>query len=643
MSVGFSSAGQQVHWSFYEIENHKGQGVPKLPDEAPLESLPISMLEFFENCPVPSSNKVDKRRITSGKEKDQIVYFKECTEKYPPILAQLEAASSASMRLTTGESSARVRPVVDDNGKVVGSASYEIPNFNSFAGRNYNAKDMLGWGIMPLLTGLYLREEGDFHVFQLGTGDGMKLFRVDFDELLYGDITANIKGSRLVFNGVTAPEPKDLFPITDRDIENFPDIQDARPCYWPTKFPENGNIAKMFPNRDEFLKINKEPNYSTLKYFAFLQELLIDPEEHIRVMTPYFERNEEGCAMIDKIGVCIKNRWEELTEVLINNEGFRKYLQKNTDAIKDVKEHFRSYNNNIALKGYSLNLDNLDKRFQNIVRRCMVQDLAVILLDLGIKLKRKQEDWEKFKQSYKSIIIMSINFETSGRSVLDAFLELERGCKLLDVNKIRIWQYYAHNIFQLFENYRGLVMENMKQSFDSFVIDPSGREFLSKKEDSLDLQRCMAKALQAMLEDQTKLNFVLQAVDETYNEYTPYSYSPTNYTRNRGDEIKQLKGKLKNKPKKMTASVSKFCEKGQWHLPGYMTWGSANPILISRLAEKVILDFKNQPTLKKLLDFDMVELIYAIDSKEWRIEESSKKIYEIFSKNILEKEAAETK
>src|SRR5690606_31485766 len=111
------------------------------------------------------------------------------------------------------------------------------------------------------------------------------------------DITVEIKGARAINNGILAPLPKDLFPVTDKDIDAFPNIRDAQPCHWPTKIPNNLAIWKRFPNRAEFVKLAEDSMAIRQKYYAFLREILIDPEDHLQVMIPSFSRDEEGVAM----------------------------------------------------------------------------------------------------------------------------------------------------------------------------------------------------------------------------------------------------------------------------------------------------------------------------------------------------------
>lgn len=637
MSASPLQQGLPVDQSWVQVGGIDTLGRPDLPEEAPPTSLLISELAYFEECEVRSSHDVKKMKIVTEPDKDRVVYFKKCDSSYPSILAQIEAASSASMRLSRGEHSAYVRTVVDDKGKVVGTASYEIPTFTSFSGESISAGVMLRLGVMDELVARYVRMEGDLHGDQIGVAKNLGVVGLDFDEQWYGEITAEIKGPRVIYNGVTAPLPKDLFPITDRDINQFPDIVDAQPCHWPTKLPTNWAVWKRFLNRDEFLKLGSDPMYDSAKYFAFLREILIDSEEHIQVMAPHFARNDEGKEMIGKMRKCISNRWEVLTEVLVQNEGFRKYLLRNKTAIREIADHFKLYNQRIAIEGVQLDLQKLDLRFQHIVRRCMVKDLTVILFDLGCKLKGNKSDWDAFKLSYQLLIDISINFKTCDCSFPDAFFTLE--CELSNLaldhrERMSEWGVYTKNITQLLDNYRGLVTKKLELPVMSIRIDRPRRDSLSLEDGSLDLEKCMARALLGMLEDPSKLKLVLEAVGETYTDYAPSRYSLLSFTRVRGDDISGLLRALEAHPDQMAVLISNFLKTGEWNSSGHLLGASANVTLICRLAEKLLADFKSQVTLQQLRKHDMVELCFALDRKEWDIEKSARNIKTLFSDAI---------
>ena len=636
-----ASASQQVlpvGQSWIQVRTEIQIGKSSLPEEAPPTSLLFTDLAFFEACEVKSSHNVKKMKIVSEAGMGQIVYFKQCDRSYPPILAQVEAASSASIRLSRGENAALVRTVVDDKGIVIGTASYEIPTFTSFSGESISAGVMLRLGVMDELVARYVRMEDDLHGDQMGIAKDKGVVGLDFDEMWYSEITAEIKGPRVINNGLTAPLAKDLFPITERDIERFPDLVDAQPCHWPTKVPNNLAVWKRFSNQAEFLKLAVDPMYAPSKYFAFLREILIDPEDHIRVMVPHFARNEEGRDMILKMNACIEKRWKKLVDVLVQNDGFRKYLLRNKTSIREIADHFTHYNDHIALEGMHVDLEKLDTRFQDIVRQCMVKDLTLVLFDLGCKLKGDTIDWETFKLSYQVLIDICLNFKSSECTFPDAFFALE--CELSNLaldhrERMVKWSYYTSNFNQVLDNYRGLVTKKLGPPVMSLMINCAKRNSMTLDDGSLDLEKCMARALLALLEDDSKHDLVMEAIDDVLAAYEPSRFSPLSFTRTRAPDITSLKRALSAHPKQRAVLISNFLKAGEWNTSGYLLGASANVTLICRLADKLLGDFKSQVTLQQLRKHDLVELCFALDRGEWDIEKSARNIKTLFSDAVL--------
>lgn len=636
-----------VGQSWIQVDSDALGDRPILPEEAPLTSLMFSELVYHEKCEVSSSHDVKKMIIQTEPDKGKVVYFKKCDDTYPPILAQIEAASSASCRLSRGENAARVRPVVNEKGGVVGTASYEIPTFTSFSGESLSVGVMLRMGVIEELVARYVRMEDDMHPDQIGVAQDLGVVGLDYDMLWYGVITAQIKGPRVINNGFTAPLPEDAFPITDEDINRFPDIRDAQPCHWPTKVPNNLNIRKVFPNRAEFLNFANDPMYLPVKYFAFLREVLIDPEEHLLVMIPHFSRNTEGVEMIKKMKACIEARWELLVNVLTHNAGFRKYIVKNKTCIRDIIDHFAKYNNNIAMEGIQLDLDKMENRFQGIVRKCMVKDLTVVLFDLGCKIKGVKQGWKEFKLSYQAMIDICLSFKTSDCSFPDAFFTLE--CELSNLvldqrERMTQWTEFCQNITQVLENYRGLVTKKHGPLAMSIIVDRSRRKSMTLEDGSLDREKCIARALYSMLSNEINNKKVIEVVAGVLKEYAPTGYNsvvgglnPWTFTRKRGAEIEDLIKGLEFHPDKTALLISNFLNSGEWNQSGYVVGGSANVTLIIRLAEKLLEGFKNQITLQQLRKHDLVELCFALESGDWNLEKSAKTIKSLFQDALHKK------
>ena len=79
-----------------------------------------------------------------------------------------------------------------------------------------------------------------------------------------------------------------------RDVENFPNIHDQRPCHWPTNSPSNYNLLKEWKQRDLFRKLTSHPDFDNQKYEAFLQEAMICKEIHAHVLPRNFTKDRDG-------------------------------------------------------------------------------------------------------------------------------------------------------------------------------------------------------------------------------------------------------------------------------------------------------------------------------------------------------------
>lgn len=551
------------------------------------------------------------------------------------------------MRLTRGANAARVRPVVDAEGNVVGAASYEILTFVSLSKESLSVGVMVRMGIIDELVARYVRMEDDLHGDQIGIAKDLGIVGLDYDELWYSDITVEIKGARAINNGILAPLPKDLFPVTDKDIDAFPNIRDAQPCHWPTKIPNNLAIWKRFPNRAEFVKLAEDSMAIRQKYYAFLREILIDPEDHLQVMIPNFSRDEEGMAMIRKMQSCIEKRWnQQLLEGLIKNQGFRRFVIRNKTSILEILDHFKAYNCEFAENDATIDLVKVEKRFQYIVKKCMGKDLTMVLYDLGCTLRVDRKQWETYHPSYLKLIDVCEQLESSDHSFPEAFFLFE--CELCNIalmfrERMDEWNLLIKNITQVVENYRGLVTEKIGTPIHSILIDSSHQQ-VSFMDKLLDKEKCLAKALMELLENHAKHEEIVDEVQKVFNEYAPIGRSSSlgsvnffTYTRTRSDDIEQLLKDLKDRPGERAQLISGFFNEGKWNISGYVRSGSANVMLVRRLVEKALDDFKNEITLEQLRKHELVEICFAIEQKMLDIEASAQKIATLFQKMMKKK------
>ena len=621
-----------------------------LPEKAPLAALPFSILSQNGECSVSSGHKVRRMIITQGADKEQIVYFKLCDSTYPPILAQIESALGASYRITRGDSVPRIKPVINPEGEVIGTASYELHEFESMAEQGFSAADMIHMGVAEELVARYVRMEDDLHPGNVGTSSKLGIVGIDFDMSLY-PLTSVIKGPRFINNGIFAPLPADAFPITDADICNFPDIQDAQPCFWPTKFPNNSNWRKGFGNRDEFKKLKNEGDFIPRKYFAFLKELLIDTETHLKVMESSFSRDFEAKEMQEKIKDCIDKRWAVLEEVLVENEGFRKFIVQNKTVFQGCLDHFTTYNKEIAENNVEFHSKHLEERYHAVVRKCLVKDLTLAAYKLGSDLKSKGDNWSKYKVYYHQLIDVFTQLQKDPNSFPEALftLDCERIRLVEQIGALNVpWGLLCSHIVKVISNYQGLVTIKQGEGalIQSMLVPPVPAESGALEQKKLDKEASLAKALYKMLSDSHNNKKILAIAKACLDEYKPVGYettvgsfNPLSYFRTRVPRLEALIKELQEPigDGRTIEHISDFFSAGAWNTRGYLRGASANVLLISKLCESILEGFKNQITLEQLRNHDLVEVCYAREGGCWDIESSAQKIAQKLVKLIQSK------
>lgn len=161
-----------------------------------------------------------------------------------PLLPQVEAGMAALYQLFKPSQTPKVRAVYKTTDAVdsayfatVSKVLPDFMDFEYFLGNNFGVVgheaesnktlDFLIHNGFPESCALsYFLEEDDFHKGNIGVSDG-KVTRIDFDMSGFSIVSqSHLRGSR-VYSSST-------FPITTRDLSNFPVLTDAMLYYWPT-------------------------------------------------------------------------------------------------------------------------------------------------------------------------------------------------------------------------------------------------------------------------------------------------------------------------------------------------------------------------------------------------------------------------
>ena len=149
------------------------------------------------------------------------------------IMSELEAAVWSIYHINAPHHvPAKANAHFNRENEYVGISTTEIPSFRSTMDEPLEEKDLLKRSTVKalavILTLSYILEEDDLHRGNMSK-DG---FRIDFDMSLW-PVLGNFKEGTMI-DWMYRPRDQERFCITANDIDNFPDIKDAKPFYWPT-------------------------------------------------------------------------------------------------------------------------------------------------------------------------------------------------------------------------------------------------------------------------------------------------------------------------------------------------------------------------------------------------------------------------
>ncbi len=601
-----------------------------LPANSPIAALLASSLGWPEGKPPPSGHDVKERTIIEGPDSGKVVFYKKCDANYPPILAQIEAAASASLRIVRLDCAARIRPVVNEIGEVIGSASYAIPGFTPFTKLSLTYKQLLEQGLADELVGRYFRGENDLHPGNIGLNKEEQIVGIDFDECFY-EFVAFIKGLRVIDH---AASPTLSFPLTRRDVANVNELQDAKPCFWPAQIPRNGNLLKVFPNKEEFKKLSFNDSFHEKMYFAFLKELLIGRERHMMIMGAHFSLTEEGDSQLQVLAGWLNNRLDQLENILSKDPEFRKLLVTRQLTLQQCQRHFEDYNKQISLLEITFDLSEVTQKFEQLLKKCFVEELILALYDLGLKIKKADRD---HKAAYHKLINHAIKFEKDKCPLMSGYVLLASHVQLALIDH-EISPFCA-TLQRVIQNYRGVICgEEVITPTQSVHYALERRDSVSLEEEGVVIEKCLAKALFEWLSSPKNVPTLLKIARECLAEYRPVghnsmfaSLNPKNYTRTRVESLDELIKSLEADENKHAAIV-KFVSGGAWKSSWAFSSASANVLLISKLCKEVITDFKENLTLEQLKKHKLVEVCYSIDLGTWDLQKASEKIADFFIK-----------
>lgn len=153
------------------------------------------------------------------------------------------------------------------------------------------------------------------------------------------------------FKWINTPSPEHRFHITENDIRNFPDLQDANPFYWPTKSSSievfGCRLADKTSNNDftaediaAYKALKDHPVFIYHKFATLLKFILSDPNDYRILAEAHIPKDFipddpifKGKNLIDVLVDHLAERIEEVKQVLINMPEFKAFLKSQGDTI----------------------------------------------------------------------------------------------------------------------------------------------------------------------------------------------------------------------------------------------------------------------------------------------------------------------
>lgn len=276
--------------------------------------------------------------------------------------SELEVLFSALWPLMLGaEHTARVRLVKNDSGEITGVFVDKKPGFAELP-KDVDVSDLVDKGIVLILVMAYFMMEDDLHRGNLGLviKEIIELvFKIDHD-MNWNKILMQ-EGLARIYHAF-----EDRFSITTRDIQNFPDLKDANPHYWPTIrrwFKKSPGFDRK--SRRQFKNLTHDEGFNGKKYLYFQKILCIDIE---LIKNKLAECVNDDSPDITRIADAFAERQAYLQANLLSVPGFHQKLKQNKENyLKTISDEITTQHSNAEEPGIRNNIKN---KFNEIFEYC---------------------------------------------------------------------------------------------------------------------------------------------------------------------------------------------------------------------------------------------------------------------------------
>lgn len=184
-------------------------------------------------------------------------------------------------------------------------------------------------GLASVMMSSWLYAEDDFHCGNFG------LARNDKNELIWARLDFGMSFSSIT-NEAGRPfreQTSDFERVTLKDLQQFPDVEDAKPFYWPTRlnlFNHDLNFRgsqkhNAYHHRDKelFRALKNNPEFINEKYEFLLKQFLIDVDQKTALIRANIDAPKS-----ERLATTIASRIEKLRCAALADSGFRAYVKR---------------------------------------------------------------------------------------------------------------------------------------------------------------------------------------------------------------------------------------------------------------------------------------------------------------------------
>lgn len=212
-------------------------------------------------------------------------------------------------------------------------------------------QELLASGIAPVMIYNFLLQNNDFRTGNIGLTEEKTLIAFDFDKALWSYPTCAL------FNPMNADDQYDkaLFPLTLRDIQNFPDIQDATPEQWPTRdlapYDENNPLCVRSQKLAVLLRqLKDDPLFIEEKYGCFFKFSLLC--QCPTLITQALAKSiHPECNAFKIILAGLQSRAQQLQWLLLADPQFEPFIENTQTWFKAIKDEYPEFSEEIE-NGY---------------------------------------------------------------------------------------------------------------------------------------------------------------------------------------------------------------------------------------------------------------------------------------------------